>query len=200
MNDPGHVELALLNEYLDRSLEPGQQEIIERHLQDCEECRTRLSELRQLFAAIEALPESSLERDLSAAVLSKIRSEPEKPILAWPKLAFILQSVAAAAILAVSWPVIAGGLLEFTFQPSAGPTATWLVEIFQFWPIETQQILQIVQRAGLQNLDWMRQLFSLNQPALLVWTACLGITFILWLVGNSFLLKSQRPNLNRRKS
>jgi Predicted transmembrane transcriptional regulator (anti-sigma factor) len=194
------VEQLLLNEYLDRSLEPGQQEIIEQHLQDCEECRTHLSELRQLFAAIEALPESPLERDLSAAVLSKIRSEPAKRVSAWPKLAFILQGVAAAAILAVSWPVIDGGLPEFTFHPSPGAFTTLLVEIFQFWPIETGQILQIVQRAGLQNLDWIRQLFSLNQPALLVWTACLGITFILWLVGNSFLLKSQRPNLNRRKS
>jgi hypothetical protein len=193
MNELGHLEQALLNEYLDRSLEPGQQEIVERHLQGCEECRARLSELSELFAAIEALPESSLERDLSAAVLSKISSEPAKRVSAWPKLALMLQIVASAAILAISWPVIAGGPPEFTFHPSAGLITTLLVEIFQFWPIETQQILQIVQRAGLQNLDWIRQLFSLNQPALLVWTACLGITFILWLVGNSFLLRSQRP-------
>jgi anti-sigma factor RsiW len=70
MSEPGHLEQALLNEYLDSALEPGQQEIIERHLEDCEECRARLSELRQLFVAIEALPKSALERDLSAAVMA----------------------------------------------------------------------------------------------------------------------------------
>ena len=200
MNKPVHLEQALLNEYLDGALEPGQQERIERHLQECDMCQARLDELRQLFGAIERMPESRLERDLSVAVMAEIRRQPAKHASAWSNLVFIIQTAAAAAILAAAWPVLTGGLPEITFNPSAGPFTVLLIEIVRFWSIQSQQILQTVQQTGIQNLDWIGQLFFANQSTVLAWTTCLGVTFILWLVGNSLLLRSQKSNFNRRNS
>jgi hypothetical protein len=203
MNEPEHLELALLNEYLDQALDAGQQRMVEHHLETCVECRARLGELRQLFISIEALPEISLERDLSAGVMAQIRRQPKKQVSTWSGLTFVAQTAAAIAILAAVWPITAGeitGLPEIKFNSLAGPLTASLIEIMRFWSTETQQFLQAIQQSGYQNLDWMRQLLTSNQPAFLAWTTCLGVTFFLWLVGNVLLLRSQKPNINRRKS
>ena len=200
MNEAGHLEQDLLNEYLDHALEPGQQELIERHLLECDLCRARLDELRQLFVAIEAIPESRLEWDLSAEVMTEIRRQPPKQISAWSNLAFILQAFVATIILAAAWPVISGGFPVIPFILSSGPSIAPLIELTQFWSSESQQILQAIQQAGFQDLDWIRQVFFTNQSALLAWTTCLGVTFVLWLVGNSLLLRSKKTNHNRRTS
>jgi hypothetical protein len=63
----------------------------------------------------------------------------------------MIQTVVAIAILAAAWPVIAGGLPEITFHPSAGPFTALLIGITRFWSIETQLIIQIVQQAGVQK-------------------------------------------------
>ncbi|MDR3574467.1 MAG: anti-sigma factor [Anaerolineaceae bacterium] len=200
MDEPTHIDPALLNEYLDHALEPGQMEALERHLQGCEMCRASLNELRQLFSAIETLPEVRLERDLSAAIMTEIQRRPARQVPAWLNLAFLIQTGTAAAILAAAWPVISAGSPILSFSFSAGPFTGLMMEMAQFWSIQSLQFIQTIQQAGTQNLDWLRSFFIGDPSAVLTWATCLGITFFLWLVGNSLLLRSQKSNFNRRNS
>ena len=200
MIEPEHLQQALLNEYLDRSLEVGQQELVERHLESCAICRARLEELRGLFIALETLPESHLGRDLSVAVIAQLRRQPEKRVSTWLNLAFILQVIAAVAILAFTWPVIFQGLPEISLNATVGPFALSLIGISQFLSIETSQIFQATQQFWNQSLAWMAQLFSVDQSAIRVWIGCLGALSILWLAANGLLLKPQKNNLKRRNS
>ncbi len=61
------------SEYLDRELDAGQRRRIERHIQDCEQCRELVRSLRALLAALGAIGDDE-PPVVAAAVLASIQS------------------------------------------------------------------------------------------------------------------------------
>ena len=60
---PEHPDFALLNDYVDGTLDRAAMSSIDKHLSGCPECSTELASLRALMAAAGALPRSVLPDD-----------------------------------------------------------------------------------------------------------------------------------------
>ncbi len=176
-----HLTDDLLNEYLDHALDEQSNAIAQAHLSNCRECRLRLANLQSLFAALASLPESSLGRDLSASILGSIEKPNASP--RYLRLAVVLQVVlsglglifAAPFLIRVSVPI----LPAMDFNSFAGMFIRTQRSWFAVW-----RDLSQLELPALPDLP----AFELSNAALF---SILAGVLILWLAGNTLLLKRQ---------
>ncbi|MBN1429498.1 MAG: zf-HC2 domain-containing protein [Anaerolineae bacterium] len=93
-----HIDEALLNEYLDGLLEPDACRSVEAHLDTCQECCSRLDELRVVFYSLSLLEEKSLAHDLTPGFLDRL---PGPALSMGRKLALAIQAGVAMGLLGV---------------------------------------------------------------------------------------------------
>jgi anti-sigma factor RsiW len=67
-----HLSDETLNEYLDAALDVAQQAEAQAHLNACPACAARLTQFESLFARLESLPDQTLARDLTPAVVAQL--------------------------------------------------------------------------------------------------------------------------------
>jgi anti-sigma factor RsiW len=67
-----HLSTETINMYLDDRLDSDRRSAADAHLATCAACRADLAALRELFAALVALPPDPLPADLTAQVLQRI--------------------------------------------------------------------------------------------------------------------------------
>ncbi len=182
-----HLTEETLNEYLDHTLIPSARADVDAHLAVCAECMAALETLGSLFAAIEALPDLALERDLTAAVVSRlgVRASVPRPV----RLALFVQALAAIAIFAALLPLLDLSALQTPVVSLAGSVLPQFVDGWSAW-------LRVFTLP-----DWSNT-FSLQlDPPILLLTLTLVSACLLWLVGNGLLLVLPRAaSLKRRHS
>jgi anti-sigma factor RsiW len=76
-----HLTETQINEYLDNALSTSEQRFIDRHLSGCTDCRSRMEALQSLFQTLDALPDGSLNRDLTPLVLNSLPEQKNR--LGW---------------------------------------------------------------------------------------------------------------------
>lgn len=124
-----------LSEYLDGELNEAEREPLERHIEQCFECRRVLGELRQVVARASDLPDRVPAHDLWAGVATRIGAQPNAGAAlkvidlasrrggrAGRRVSLTLPQLAAASIALM---VLSGSIVWFTLgrSPSA-PVAT----------------------------------------------------------------------------
>jgi anti-sigma factor RsiW len=118
MHDPW---LDRLSEYLDGDLAPSEQAELERHVDDCAECRASIEELREVVVRARDLRDRGPERELWAGIAERIEGTRALPRR---KITFSIPQLLAAGITLMM--VTAGGVW-LTLGPqldSAAPTMT----------------------------------------------------------------------------
>jgi anti-sigma factor RsiW len=196
-----HLDDVTLNEYLDAALPADRMAAAETHLAGCRDCAARLSEQRALFAALEALPDEPLARDLSADVLARLRQarSPHWNITRLARAVFAFQALSALILLLT---ISAIGLrLPFSlvdWSPRQMTSQLMMEAMIMFstdW-LALQAALQNTWGAGLAMTS---QLMAPSVAALptLSWAVGLVALGLLWLVSNGLLLShrdSSRKN------
>lgn len=161
-----HPDLPLIQEYLDQTLPPRLESQIAHHLAECEACRLQLSQLQQVFDALQGVQELSLTVDLSSRVLASLEGG---RILAQLRPALIAQTV--IALLLLLW-----------LRPAAEQTVAIGEWLRPGWAILTEQ--------------WATFSQQLNQLPLLLpgvqWLTVGGLALLAWAVGNGLLLPTQK--------
>ena len=174
-----HLTDEQLNEYLDSPPVPGLPSPVALHLDTCDECQTRLNDLRAVFTALESLPEVKLSRDLTSSVMAKLRPSwgglPIRPARTWTWLS-LTQALGALVIFA--WLAS-----SFVLPPEI---ATYQPPTFDSLVVSALQLLSS---------------FTFEAPTLTIQSSTIDLqsttilTFIvsaavLWLVGNGLLLRA----------
>jgi len=176
-----HTTDDLLNEYLDHALTQTQRTEIEGHLRECDECSTRVNELRALFDEIESLPEAKLERDLSKEVAAAANRRVTFAPLLW--LLFAAQAVAAVVASAV-----AGWLIQPLIQQTvdvnilAAQSIETLTVEWANWVSESQIALE-------QTLQTLTQPLPFEASMLIIAMLVTAVS-LLWITGNGLLITS----------
>jgi len=195
MTEPGgaHPEEVMLHVFLDRALDAEEQAAIDVHLAGCPLCAARLAELQALFALLEDLPDTPLQRPLDGDVLASIRRRAAVPRAYRVAIAVQLALGALVLVLARHWVIDA--LTGLTSMPLQDRLAASVSDVFGdlslLWPWVEQSV------ASLPNpfVDWVSRLpaipFVVSQ-----WGPVMAAALALWLVGNSLLLRS--PHVGRK--
>ncbi len=95
----------LLSDYLEDLLEPSKRKMVERHLEECESCRLKLEEIKQLFSVLAQDKVPPMEEDYWTNFLPRVRArieERRKPkfrLVAKTRLALGLLSLLLVAII-----------------------------------------------------------------------------------------------------
>lgn len=192
MHELIHPDDARLNEYADGALDDAAQAAVAAHLAACAPCAARLAAIRALFADLAALPDEPLAVDLEPAVLAQLPRRARVP--AWaPRAVLAAQVLAAAVVLALSWP-----WLRDTLQQSPlvriGSEATAALDaaaatfavVWQAPQVAVADLLQIA-------ADAMQALPALPGPAL-EWSLVLAGSALAWLLSNGVLLRKIAEN------
>ncbi len=168
-----HLSDEQLNEILDGRLNAP-------HLDSCNDCQTRLADLRALFVALESLPEKNSPRNLTASILARLPQT--KTSRAWN---WVLTLQAASALSIFIW-------FANLFQI---PTE------FTAYQLPTFESLLAQLATSISNLQFSLpslpaipsnlQLSTFNLSLLLASAAAL------WIVGNNFLLRT--PTQKQRR-
>ena len=195
-----HLDEVALNETLDSVLAPEQRAGVESHLAQCPDCAARLEGLRALVAGLETLPDTGLRRDLSLAVVTALRRQhPQNPAAA-PALRTVLavQALIALVLLALAWQVAARAPAWAVASQVGGEAVATVVEGFagiasdlRAWQASAQQFVGA-------SLDFVHQLPVPSLPVLDA-GVCLAAVTVLWLLGNSLLLRRQPTSLPRSR-
>jgi anti-sigma factor RsiW len=208
MDENGHLDASLLNEYLDGVLPEVQRLVVELHISGCAQCSARLSELRRVFLTLQNLPEARLERDLSGQVVTALR--PSLPVRrAAPRslwLTTILQSFATLVIILVLLPFVAASLQDLEQRSFLQVQALYASFIQQIEPLAaphfSQALIEAWNALGARWVTGQQAVwaalkgiisFNIGRSPRLQWSppelALLAIVSIsLWLIGNSLLL------------
>ena len=177
---------ALLNEYLDGTLNEAARQEVERQLAQSPEAQARLAELQSLFAAFEDVTEVPLPNDLSTSVLAAIRSDETPQSTSWGlRLLPILQLVVVVILLGIFWTA----LLEWLQYGRAN-----LSEFIPTVPLPALMPTEAVQ-------DWLTAVwleasnFSFQiELAAGQWLLLLSIALVFWLIGNRLLFTNLNLN------
>lgn len=99
-----HPDLDQLQVFFDLALDESDAMVIQEHLDGCPACREELSRLMMVSTRLENLPEFSLSKDLSHAVLGKLQDSKKLSLsLTWT---LALEVLAAGAVIGALIPVI----------------------------------------------------------------------------------------------
>ena len=186
-----HITVETLNEYLDNALTPSARADVDAHLALCANCTAEVSALRNLFAAIESLPEAPLQRDLTSSVLAGVpavrasASSLPRPV----RWALLAQALVVIVSLALVWPLLDLSTLQMPIVLPDWSALTQFVGSWSSW-------LRAFTLSDFTNISSLH----LDPPALLL-TLTLVSACLLWLVGNGLLLVLPRTaSLKRRHS
>ena len=175
-----HLTDVQLNEYLDN--ETANRAEIETHLDSCDECAARLSDLQTLFADLDSLPEVTLSRDIAARFRPSPSLAPQLP--RWLTLTATLQAAAALVALIVAIPFFSVMIPQIE-TPSF---TTWLFGIQSIWASWLDALsnyqLPITQFPNLTT-------YPVELSTLFI---ALAIVSIFWIFGNGLLLRNQNRN------
>jgi anti-sigma factor RsiW len=194
----GHLQEAVLNEYLDGMLEAAFARQVEEHLAMCPECRLNLESLQVLFSSLEELPDEPLERDLVPGVFAGVSHGAETVFLRRIKFALGLQIGLAVALLVSVWPWIEEEFLTRRWLPSLERTLVTAVQFLSEGQLPATRVWQELSEKAVESLQtfeqWLAQSpaisFSTIQLALL-----LGASLFIWLAVNRRLIgQSQSEN------
>jgi hypothetical protein len=109
--------VILLDEYVDGTLAPAEQALVEGHLSDCPACRTELKEIHDLLADARRLPRSVLpERELWSGIEARLGAIPFRA----PRRATWGTAIRIAAAIGL---VLLGGTLATAWQRRSSPSA-----------------------------------------------------------------------------
>ncbi len=199
MNDGLHIDDALLNEYLDAALGPDKRAEVEAHLAQCSDCAVRLSDLRSLFAALEAMPDAPLARDLSAAFRRpRLQNPVAHPAL---RIAFAVQAFAALILLGAAAPFVVRAP-QWVAASQFGERATSAIATaVTSFTSEWLAAPAAAQRTMSESFEMLRRLTLPPLP----WQnvgLCLSAAALLWLLGNGLLLRPprERPQASHSRS
>jgi hypothetical protein len=170
-----HLTDEQLNEYLDN--ETDEREQIESHLNTCNECSIRFSDLQNLFLELESLPEMQLTRDLSTRFVTKGQLTLGLP--RWLTLTVALQAALALVALIVSIPFITTLLPQIDTNSLLTP----IFEIQSLWNVWLES-LSTIQLPTIPELP----IPIMEMSSLLLTIASVSI---LWIFGNGLLLRNQ---------
>jgi len=192
-----HLTEETLNEYLDGELAPAARAAADGHLSACADCWARLEALRGLFVELEDLPDARLARDLATAVVAALEKRSSVPGAV--RVVVILQVLAAAAILALAWPVLqleqALSGLSVAFNPVFPAPSELTRRVVQQWAFWGRSLAQL----GRPPAFAAPFSIHLDPPAILI-TLTLVSACLLWLVGNGLLLRPRAGSYKRRHS
>lgn len=181
-----HLDDDTLNEFIDSNLDPSSRKAVDRHLKECADCRRRVEDIWLVFRALDSVQEITIASDVSTIVMAQIQEkEPAGRIPVW-----------LAAL--IFFQVIVILIMTFVLWPSAG---NWLIQASQSLP-KTLSGLP-VENIMNQPADMFRTLTStlvsaagsIESPLFLSagqWTLMISLALIIWLVGNSVLLRGER--------
>jgi hypothetical protein len=170
-----HLTDDQLNEYLDN--ESTDRTRIELHLSSCADCAARFSELQDLFAEIESLPELELTRSIASRLTLPV-SLPRSLTLT-----VTLQAALAIVTIIVAAPFVMQFISPYLSNVPAPSLADVLVQL------QTQWML------------WLDALSTFQMPAIpevpvveisgLFMMLTIIVVSLLWLIGNGLLLRNQ---------
>lgn len=187
-----HLTEEILNEYLDNALAPPARAAADAHLANCDDCMAELESLRSLFAKIESLPEATLERDLSTAVLARLGGN-RVSVPRAVRWALVAQALAVVIVLGLAWPLFDLAALKLPVVSLNLPSTAQLIGLWSAWMRNLSQTSLLPSIPSWPSLH-------LDPPALLL-TLTLVSACLLWLVGNGLLLLLPRAaSLKRRHS
>jgi hypothetical protein len=199
MTEPGgaHPEEVMLHAFLDRGLDAEEQAAIDVHLAGCPFCAARLAELQALFARLEDLPDTPLQRRLDGDVLASIRRGAAEPRAYRVAIAVQLALGALVLVLARHWVIDAlTGLTSIPLQDRlVASVSDAFGDLSLLWPWVERSV------ASLPNpfVDWVPRLpaipFVMSQ-----WGPVMAAALALWLAGNSLLLRSPHVGRKSRRS
>ena len=173
-----HLTNEQLNEYLDN--ETANHAELETHLDSCDECAARLSDLQTLFADLDSLPEVALSRDLAARFKPRPSLIPQLP--RWLTLTATLQAAGALVALIVAIPFFSIMIPQIE-TPSF---TTWLFEIQSLWT----SWLDALSTFQLPNYQFTNlPTYPVELSTLFI---ALAIVSIFWIFGNGLLLRNNR--------
>jgi anti-sigma factor RsiW len=190
-----HIDELTLNEYLDDALPETERQAVEAHLAKCAVCQAELSDLQQLFFALDNVTDAPLSTNLSVAVEAQIKeavnsekfsvNNEQFSVNSWPLLIFEL--VAAGVLLFLLWPTVQEWLmLARSWQTQLVANVTWAQ------PISWAEIA--ASTSSVQAVFDSFQTVPLIDLATMQWAILLGAALIIWLVGNRLLFTSPRQN------
>ncbi len=184
-----HLDDDTLNACLDLALDSAKRAEAEAHLATCPQCAARLASMRSVFAALEALPEAGLTRDLSVGVVNAIRAKTvARPALTPAiRVVFVAQALLALVVVAVALPFgmqFVETLSDFDLPIT---TITSLIPNFQFaFTLPSPEALIPT------NLFALPTQLPVIEFSTLAMTICLALVTLLWFVGNGLLLRPTR--------
>jgi hypothetical protein len=206
-----HLTEEQLNLYLDDEPSAVERASVEAHLADCDACRAELASLQTLFAALNALQPETLTTDLTPFVLQEIPSERRRAVRRWriSWLIPVLQGVGIVLLLGFGWSALAMRYDALAQRiPVDAVRATWAdtltweealwtttVARWQTWWAELlADVLDLPATLGQAIRRWPQLPdLGLTTPQIIA----LGLAAALvWLVGNSILLRTNAIGLN----
>ena len=89
--------------YLDGKAAPAERRVVEAHLGECNGCRQRVAEFRQLWGVLEELPTVMPSASFDAAVRARVAAEPRRESFwSWlaptPRMAFAVTALVVASV------------------------------------------------------------------------------------------------------
>lgn len=195
----GHPNDETLNEYLDDALDAPARAQLAAHLAVCPRCAARLESLRALFAALDALPEEPLARDLSTSVLARL-PQPIEAFAAPAKFRWILaaQALAAVVLLVLVAPVALASLPIAEMTSPAQALLQSVTELIAGLAAQTQSLGERLTDWTEQILIGVRGLVALPDGTSTLWLgAGLAAALVLWALGNGLLLRQSLPTRSR---
>lgn len=177
-----HLTDEQLNEYLDNA--STERAFIESHLDSCDECAARLSDLQTLFADLDSLPEVALSTNLAARFRPRPSLAPQLP--PWLTLTVTLQAAAALVALIAAIPFSSVMLLKVE-TPSF---TTWFFEIQSLWTswLDALSNLALSPVEGFQLPITQFPTYPVELSTLFI---ALAVVSIFWIFGNGLLLRNQ---------
>ncbi|KAF5435142.1 Transmembrane transcriptional regulator (anti-sigma factor RsiW) [Candidatus Methanophagaceae archaeon] len=175
-----------LHEYLDDILNSEARRELEAHTSSCEQCARELERLSGVFSELSLLAEIPLEADLSRAVLETIQENARRR--AGVRLAIALQVSLLLLITFLIGPNIYTFLTRLSGLLEPSTVSTWLMESFILFQASIGLSLQSIRHELVELLEFnfLLDQFSIQTTHLI---SLVGGVFILWLIGNTVLLR-----------
>ncbi len=181
-----HIQEIQYHDYLDNDLNKDAQLVFEQHVAECQACRQELAELRQLFTAIESVPEFNLRIDLSSSILDAI--DKQAGLSRNWKLATAIQFGLASILIIISWPLLSTyySLYEFPMiNTDYGTALTGLsIQINGYIIVLSGSINNLIESMSISSSQIL-----LGDIGVFVWPTAVAAT-LLWLIGNGVLLRN----------
>lgn len=201
MNEPEHLSDHTLNEFRDGTLPSRSLAAAQEHLRDCEVCAHRLSEIADVFTALEGLPEEPLGNDLSPRIVEAIRARAASPKRLSPKstwslgLALAAECIGAWALLALVWSEAQSWLALAPLPDFTGLFGAALEEAGVF----LTAVFASPDPLGLGSLAAVINAPSIPWASVSSLITLLAASTLVWLLGNGLLIRRGPLAANRRE-